>query len=409
LKVAILEYISGGGYSDKNLPSGILSEGYGMLSSALCDFKEAGHQTYTLLDSRIAQFQPPLRANKIRLVNSKEEFKTKTLDLLKNAEIFLLIAPESEGILANLLSLSEELNVETLNCEIKSINTICSKFMLYERLKEKGLPVPKTNRVVIDEEIEKVQKIVENMGFPVIIKPVEGIGCHGLSIVRRFSQLPIAIGKVKEGAKTNTYLVQEFVRGIHASVSLISNGKEAMPLTLNLQTIVLNTPDKESSYIGGVVPFDHDLKDRAFYLAKRAVELFNGLRGYVGVDLIISEKGPILMEINPRLTVAYIGLRMVSNLNLAKVMIKACLNDELPEGFSHFGYSIFSKEPIQKVNRNLLKEIYSMREVVTPPFPLNNKNYAFLATKGKELEEAKALFKKAKRKLRGIVGARRGK
>lgn len=406
MKVAIIEYLSGGGFSDRNLPSSILSEGYGILNSALRDFKEAGHQTYTLLDSRIAMFKPPLRADKIHLVNSKEEFKIKIVNLLKNVEISLIIAPEAEGILADLLYLSEGLNVESLNCKIDSINIVCNKFKLYERLKENGLPVPKTRKVVIDEGFEKIQRSVENMVFPIIVKPTEGVGCHGLSVVRRFSQLPIAISKVKEEAKTNTCLIQEFVKGVHASISLFSNGREAVPLTLNLQMMALNAPDKTSSYLGGIVPFDHELKDRAFHMAKRAVELFNGLRGYIGVDLILSEDGPFLIEINPRLTVSYIGLRLVSNLNLAKAMIKVCLNDEFPEGFSHFGYSIFSKEPLQKLNGDLLEKIYPMKEVVSPPFPLDNKNYAFLATKGKNIEEAKILLKKAKRKLRGIVESR---
>ncbi|MEM3383517.1 MAG: ATP-grasp domain-containing protein [Nitrososphaerales archaeon] len=403
MKVAILEYISGGGFSDKNLPSSILSEGYGMLNSALFDFKEAGHKTYTLLDSRIALFKPSLRADKIHLVNSKEEFKIKIVNLLKSAEISLIIAPESEGILANLLNLSEELNVESLNCDVSSINIVCDKFKLYERLKENGLSIPKTYKVKIDEEIEKIQKIVRNISFPLIVKPVEGIGCYGLSVVKSFSQLPIAINKIKEEVKTNACIIQEFVKGIHASVSLISNGKEAIPLTLNLQIINLNTPDKASSYLGGIVPFDHELKDRAFHTAKRAVELFNGLKGYIGVDLILSESGPQLIEINPRLTVSYIGLKQVSNLNLAHAMIKACLKNELPEVFSHHGYSIFLKEPLKKLNENMLEKIYSIKEVITPPFPLNNENYALIATKGKNIKEAKIIFKRVKRKIQRML------
>jgi len=403
LKVALFEYVSGGGFSDKNLPSSILSEGYGMLSSALRDFREAGHQTGTLLDSRLDPFQPPLRANEIHLVNSQKKLKTEFLNLLRHADAHLLIAPETGGILSDFLRLGEELSIDSLNCSIDSINPICNKLKLYERLKENGLPVPKTDEVTIEEDVEKSQKIIENIGFPVIIKPKEGIGCQGLSIVKKFPQLPIAISKVKKEAKTNTYLIQEFVKGINASVSLITNGKKAIPLTLNLQTIDLNTPDKASSYIGGMVPLDHELKDEAFHIAKKAVELFKGLRGYVGVDLILSNSGPLLIEINPRLTVSYVGLRRVSNLNLANAMVKACLYDKLPEGFDYSGYSIFSKEVLPRLGEDLLKRTYSMKEVVTPPFPFNDDNYALLATKGKDIEEAKTLFKKAKHKLRSIV------
>ena len=406
MKVAIFEYVSGGGFLDKSLPSSILSEGYGMLSSALNDFKEAGYQTYTLLDSRLALFQPPLRADRIRLVRSQGELKIKFVDLLRDADISLLIAPESEGILARFLSLNNELGIESLNCTIGSISAVCNKLKLNEKLKENGLPVPETNEVEIEEDIEKAQEIVENIGFPIVIKPSEGVGCYGLSVVRKFSQLPLAISKIKEEARTNTCLIQDFIKGIHASVSLISNGKKAMPLTLNLQMVSLNTPDKTSSYFGGVVPFDHELKEKAFRIAKTTVELFKGLRGYVGVDLVLSKSGPVIIEINPRLTVSYIGLKRVSNLNLAKAMVKASLDDELPENFNPSSYSIFSKDALPALKDDLLKKTYSMQEVVTPPFPLNNQNFAFLVTKGKSVEEAKALFKKARQKLRSIVELR---
>ncbi|MGQ9468722.1 MAG: ATP-grasp domain-containing protein [Nitrososphaerales archaeon] len=406
MKVAIFEYVSGGGFLGRNLPSSILSEGYAMLSSALSDFKEAGYQTHTLLDSRLALFQPPLRADRIHLAKSQEELEIKFMDLLRDADISFLIAPESEGILANFLSLNEKLGIDSLNCTINSIGSVCNKLKLYEKLKENGLSVPKTNKVKIDEGIEKAQEIVENIVFPIIIKPSEGIGCHGLSIVKKFSQLPLAIKKIKEEARTDTYLIQEFVKGIDASVSLISNGKKAMPLTLNLQMISLNPPNETSSYIGGIVPFEHELKESAFHTAKNAVELFKGLRGYVGVDLVLSKSEPILIEINPRLTVSYIGLKRVSNLNLAKAMIKASLDNELPEDFNPSGYSIFSKETIPALSNNLLKKTYSMQEVVTPPFPFNNQNYAFIATKGKGLEEAKTLFKKVRQKLRSIAKVR---
>jgi predicted ATP-grasp superfamily ATP-dependent carboligase len=136
------------------------------------------------------------------------------------------------------------------------------------------------------------------------------------------------------------------------------------------------------------------------------VESFRGLKGYVGVDLVLSKNGPIVIEINPRLTVSYVGLRRVSNLNLARAMIKASLEDELPEDFDSFGYSIFLKQVLPALSKESLKKTYLMQEVVTPPFPFSNQNYAFLATKGKSLEEAKALFKNTRQKLRSIAKSR---
>ncbi|MCP8311492.1 MAG: ATP-grasp domain-containing protein [Candidatus Methylarchaceae archaeon HK02M1] len=403
LKVAIFEYISGGGLSERKLPSSILSEGYSMLSSVLRDFKEADYHTSTLLDSRLAVFQPPLKADRIYVVNSQREFKIRFRDLLKDADASLLIAPESNGILVDLLRLSEELGVASLNCTINSVKAVCNKYRLYNRLKKDGFPVPETRYATVGEGVEKAQGISEEMGFPLIIKPIECVGCRGLSTLREISQVLPAIDKIKEETEASKYLIQELVRGVHASVSLISNGRRAMPLTLNLQIIALNQPKKNSNYIGGVVPLDHKLREVAFHTARRAVELFRGLKGYVGVDIVLSKNEPVLIEINPRLTVSYIGLRNISNINLAKIIVEASLEDRLPEDFKPFGYALFIKEVLPALSNDLLKETYYMQEVVAPSFPINNKNYAFFATKGRDLKEARVRFQKARHRLRKLL------
>ncbi len=84
--------------------------------------------------------------------------------------------------------------------------------------------------------------------------------------------------------------MQEFIDGASASVSLISNGKKAVPLSLNSQSLILSPPHAESSYEGGCVPFSHSLEQDAFVLAEKVVEAFPGLRGYVGVDVVLTQR-----------------------------------------------------------------------------------------------------------------------
>ena len=55
-------------------------------------------------------------------------------------------------------------------------------------------------------------------------------------------------------------------------------------------------------------------------LARRAVEVVPGLQGYVGVDLVLGEH-PQVIEINPRLTTSYVGLRRFVRNNLMRVML----------------------------------------------------------------------------------------
>ena len=68
-------------------------------------------------------------------------------------------------------------------------------------------------------------------------------------------------------------------------------------------------------------------KDEAFEIAKNAVEAIDGLKGFVGVDLLINndEKdiySVYLLEINSRFTTPYVGLKQISNINIGDTIIK---------------------------------------------------------------------------------------
>ena len=83
------------------------------------------------------------------------------------------------------------------------------------------------------------------------------------------------------------------------------------------------------SYRGGCTPLDHPLADRAVDTAVRACAACPGLRGYVGVDLVLTGSDAVVIEINPRLTTAYLGVRSAIERrrgygNIAAMAIDAC-------------------------------------------------------------------------------------
>ncbi|MEK7799030.1 MAG: ATP-grasp domain-containing protein, partial [Acidobacteriota bacterium] len=55
------------------------------------------------------------------------------------------------------------------------------------------------------------------------------------------------------------------------------------------------------------------------------------VRGYVGVDLVLGDSGATVIEINPRLTTSYVGLRLSVAENIAGLIIAAALGRALPE------------------------------------------------------------------------------
>ena len=98
---------------------------------------------------------------------------------------------------------------------------------------------------------------------------------------------------------------QTFVPGMAASVAFLIGPGRCVPLAPAAQHL---SDDGRFRYLGGSVPLTAELSERAIRAGRRAVEAIGGLRGYVGVDVVLGDTDQVI-EINPRLTTSYVGLR----------------------------------------------------------------------------------------------------
>jgi predicted ATP-grasp superfamily ATP-dependent carboligase len=78
-------------------------------------------------------------------------------------------------------------------------------------------------------------------------------------------------------------------------------------------------------------PFEHPGVAAAVELATSVVRAMPGLAGYVEVDLILAEPGPVVLELSARPTLGALALRRSLRLNLAELILDACLKAQLPD------------------------------------------------------------------------------
>jgi predicted ATP-grasp superfamily ATP-dependent carboligase len=68
-----------------------------------------------------------------------------------------------------------------------------------------------------------------------------------------------------------------------------------------------------------------DLARRAVQLSARAIAALPAKLGYVGIDLVLGEaadgSADYVIEVNPRLTTSYVGLRRAAEGNLAAALV----------------------------------------------------------------------------------------
>jgi len=400
LNLLIFEFVSGGGYANQKLSASILSEGYGMLRSLISDCKTAGHNVTTLLDSRLKILNPPNEADQIIAVSSPNEVDEKLKELVGEADAVYVIAPESNQVLDKLVENMENSGGISLNCTTDAIKRVSNKMAAQETMKKRGLQVPETVMLDINEKIENIKRLTKDFGYPLIFKPLDGVSCGGLSLVKGEREISGAVKKVVRESMGKQFIVQRFIMGKAASVCVISNEDEVEAVTLNQQFVTLASPNDESGYYGGVVPFNHSLEKEALKTAERAVEAVSGLKGYVGVDMILTERDTVLLEVNPRLTTSYVGLRRVVDFNPAEAIVDATIGRKLPKNVQSRGYAFFSKVEVPQ-SPKILTETYKMEEVISPPFLIEEKKaaYALIATVSTSPKGAESAFYRTKKRL----------
>jgi predicted ATP-grasp superfamily ATP-dependent carboligase len=127
-------------------------------------------------------------------------------------------------------------------------------------------------------------------------------------------------------------IVQPYVSGQPASVSFLTGLREPfalLPATQDIRTA------GQFFYCGGAIPIREDPSRRAIAIASQAVSAVPGLRGYVGVDIVLgaAEDGSedYVIEINARLTTSYLALRVLATTNLAEALLETAASETSPD------------------------------------------------------------------------------
>ncbi len=303
-----------------------------MLWSALADFQRCGlFHTLTALDARFEKYLPgldrqSLPCDEVRVLDEHDRADIFTR-LLGECDAALIIAPETGGELARLSRMAVAAGVQLLGALPEGIEVAGDKVECARRFARAGLPIPRTQGISLAE----ARAAGSGFGYPLVVKPANGVGCEGVSLARTPEELDAALRIVAGSTNGGDILLQSYQTGVHASLSMIAAGGELAPLSLNGQLI---QPGQPFTYRGGSLPLEHPMEGQAWEVACEALRLIPGLRGYLGMDFVLAEDEAWLIEINPRLTTPYIGLRQALPFNLAVLIWEACTAGRLPQKVS---------------------------------------------------------------------------
>jgi len=319
LKLFVCEFITGGGLCAEPLPESLVKEGVLMRDALLRDLIELdGYEIVMLHDARLGA--SPLVKNSAEISSN---FEAAFKDMLTQADLVWLIAPESNGTLLKLSEMCYESDVIFLGCEFDSTLIGTSKSLTYEALQAAKIftmPVIAGEDFVLDAKFTKVKSIQPLTATCWVAKPEDGAGCDGIKI---FDDLQKLMDWLRQDDRYLNYLVQPYQQGIAASFSMICRNGKSWLLSCNEQHVLR---DSDSFKLNGVTVNGLQIYWQRFEtLARKIAKMLPDAMGYIGVDVIIDTESDkiYVVEINPRLTTSYVGLREAIGHNPAKIILES--------------------------------------------------------------------------------------
>jgi predicted ATP-grasp superfamily ATP-dependent carboligase len=329
--VFVYEYTCSAGTSQFFADS-LRVEGWAMLSAVVDDLRRIpGVEVVSFL----AGNQLPKNGDPCFFCIDPPEEEKSFRELTGRADFTLVIAPELDGILAQRCHWVKESGGRLLGPSLAAIHLTADKHALAQFLQGRQVPTPETWLLGADSpeswKTSEVSEVSENCHqFPAVFKPRFGAGSLATYLVRSASDLARLKAVVRNEGSDGEMILQRFVPGQAASVAFLIGPKRGLSLPPASQNL---SQDGRFHYLGGTAPLPPELAARARRLATKAIDQIPGLLGYIGVDVVL---GPVsdgsqdyVIEINPRLTTSYIGLRALAQTNLAEALLNVAIGKEV--------------------------------------------------------------------------------
>lgn len=308
MRLLVVELVTGGGLVGRPLAPGLTGLGDLMLRALVrdaCDLP--GVSVTTTRDARL----PPLatRCATRRVAEGTDPWRT-WADAAREADAVWPVAPESDGLLERLSALVLAAGATLLGSPPAAVRMAAGKRAAATLLARAGLRTVPT--VALGVALAG--------GLPAasagwVVKPDDGAGSERTALVASRAGLARRAEAAEDGDRL---VVQPYVPGPAASLTLLCRDGRAALLACNSQEIARE--DGALRYRGGVVGGREERREAYAPVAAGVAAAMPGLWGFVGVDLVDAEEGPVVVEVNPRVSVPYCGLREALGVNPAALL-----------------------------------------------------------------------------------------
>ncbi len=302
MRIFVGEYVSGGGLASQSLdqiPKSLRQEGAAMLRAIVSDLSEVA-ETVVPIDRR---FDLDIDANQTVQMEPAHAIWGQWVSAARGCDAALIVAPESNGILAQSVAMLRASGIDVIAGSGDFLRVASDKLLTAKTLLTAGVSHPPYMALSDRRLLEDLRQFDQ-----FVVKPRDGCGTQE---IKRFDSLDDA-----RAALEDNQILQAWMPGRAISIAAVASTTQQV----FLPAVSQNLCDVSCEYAGGQGPLNDEDQRRATALASRALAAMPPtLRGFVGLDLLLGDRPSedFVIEINPRLTTSYVGLRRMINGNLA--------------------------------------------------------------------------------------------
>lgn len=301
MRIFVYEHVTGGGMAGTSVPPGLLREADLMVRCLIEDL--ATCPGIELLSSRDARL-PAIPGIETMRVGADDDPHATFVRGVEAAEAVWPTAPETGGALEHLATEVERLGKTLLGCRPAAVHIAASKRRTALTLAAAAIPVVPTFAA---------DATVPDWSGLWVTKPDDGAGAEDTMVAETWRSASMRL-------RSDPGLVaQPWLEGTPLSISMLCVDGQSLLLSCNRQQMRISDGRVALNAIEVNAPVER--RDELATLAARIATALPGLWGYVGVDLVMNDRGPVVLEVNPRLTTSYCGLGRALGISVAAMVL----------------------------------------------------------------------------------------
>lgn len=255
---------------------------------------------------------------------------TKTLTLITSGVSVDGVIAMCADVPMSVAIVAKALNLPGLS--LQSAHWVADKLAMKQQLQKMGIPIPRFCAVA---DKASLHACANEIGFPLVIKPVDSRGARGVQLIEQTSQLDAAWTLAHHESPTGRVMLEEYLEGPQFSTETLVDNSQCY--TLGFADRNYEWLERTKPFIienGGDAPTASNENVRAAVIScveQAALALGIG-SGVAKGDMVFTDTGPKVIEIAGRLSGGYFSttqIPLACGVNFVEKAIKLALGQSL--------------------------------------------------------------------------------